>query len=208
MVITDIKKGKKSNIYLYVDGKYYLSLKDEILVKSGLKVGSCVDEEILYNLKKESGIYRAKEKAFNLLSYRNRSKKELKERLEREVDEKSADIAIKKVENLGLINDRSFAREYAIELLFNKRVSVSLVKYKLQFKGISDEIIEEILESLPVDEEKQVLYLLRNKFSYKMKDEEGIKRVISSIKRLGYNWDTIKRALSFYNDGITEDELI
>lgn len=208
MVITDIKKGKKSNIYLYVDGKYYLSLKDEILVKSGLKVGSCVDEEILYNLKKESGIYRAKEKAFNLLSYRNRSKKELKERLEREVDEKSADIAIKKVENLGLINDRSFAREYAIELLFNKRVSVPLVKYKLQFKGISDEIIEEILESLPVDEEKQVLYLLRNKFSYKMKDEEGIKRVISSIKRLGYNWDTIKRALSFYNDGITEDELI
>lgn len=206
MVITEIKKGKRGNSLLFGDGQYLMSLKDEVLIKSGVKVGTHIDESVLNNIKKISEICKAKEKALNLLSYRGRSKKELKDRIARDTDEIYASLAVEKMESLGLINDVSFAEQYAQELLFNKRCSFSLTRYKLREKGISEEIIDSVLSKIDVNEDDQVLFLLNNKFYKKIKDEKSKKRVINTLSRLGYSWSVIKNAFSALDESVIEDE--
>lgn len=208
MIITEIKRGKRGCYLVFGDEEYLMSVKAEVLIKSGIKVGKHVDEDTLAGIKKQSDFYRAKEKALNLLSYRGRSKKELKDRLSRDADEKSVDMALQKMESLGLINDESFAMQYAEELLLNKRVSLSLAKYKLREKGISDEIIEKVFLQFDINEEEQVLFLLRKKYLEKMQDEKSKTSVVRALMRRGYNLSTVKRAFSLLNDSIIEDETI
>lgn len=207
MIVTDIKKGKNGNSLLFCDGRYLMAIKTEVILKNKIEVGFFIDDKIFNKIKDESDLCKAKEKAFNLLTYRNRSKKELRERLLRVTSETATELAIKKMETLGLVDDFTFASQYAKEL-FNKRFSVLKVKYKLKEKGICSNIIEEVIADINVNEEKQILILLRSKFWGKFNDEKGKNRVINILNRMGYEFSVIKRAFSLYTEGIQEDELI
>jgi Uncharacterized protein conserved in bacteria len=202
MIIKGIKTGKRGNSLLLFDENYneknFMSIKTEILIKNGLKVGDCLGEENLEELISESEIHKAKEKALNLLSYRGRSKKELKNRIAQKSNEAYADIAVKKMEDLGLINDKAFAKEYALELLHKRKFSISGAKYKLREKGIDNEIIEEALEEIDINEEQQALDVINKKFLKITADEKGKKRVMNVLIRLGYNQSVIKRAFAIY----------
>ncbi len=208
MIIKGIKKGKRGDSFLFFDknfnDKNFMSLKTEILLKNGIKIGECLDEDKLERLIAESEIHRAKEKALNLLSYRSRSKKELKKRIEQESNEAYADIAVKKMEDLGLVNDKAFAVEYASELLFKRKFSLSGAKYKLREKGIEDELIEEVLAGMNIDEEQQALDVINKKLLKKVVDEKNKKRVINVLNRLGYSWGVIKRAFLVFENQMKE----
>ena len=218
MIITEIKKGRRGNYLLFSDSGYFMSLKAEILIKKGIKTGYNINENEIEEIKKENNLYKAKEKAFHLLSYRSRSQKELKDRIKKEAGENCAETVVKKMETLGLINDKVFARQYCGELFLNKKMAIAGVRYKLREKGIDDEIVEEVLKEFDINEEKQILSLLNGKFLKKMKNEntkgenieneKGKNRVINSLSRLGYSWSTIKRALALFEEGIKEDDLI
>lgn len=204
MVVTEIKKAKNGKSFLYVDYRYETCLSDEIIAKNGIKVGKPIDEGELDRIKKESKLYSVTQKAFNILSFSSRSKKELEDKLKRSSDEDIAAKVIDKVENLGLIDDNAFAENYANELSKNKKASVFMIRYKLKHKGISEDIIDNVLDNLQIDEQEQILSLLNGKFSKKMQTESGIQKAIASLRRLGYDWDAIKSALSTYNDLLSE----
>lgn len=206
MVITQIKKGKRGNSFLFLDGEYFTSIKTEILIKNGIKAGETIDEAKLEKIKQESDLFKAQQKALNLLSYRARSKKELKDRIKRETCETYADLTVKKMESLGLVNDKNFAKDYANELFLRKKISILGVKYKLKEKGISEEIIDQVLNDINVDEEKQALVFLQKRFSGKINDEKSKSKAINALNRLGYSWETIKRAMFTFEEEIKEDD--
>lgn len=206
MVITGIKKGRRGNSLLFCDGEYIVSLNTEVVLKNGIKVGMHIDEEILEDIKKKSDIRKAEEKALNLLTYRGRSKKELQDRLARDTDEASASLAVEKMDRLGLVDDKAFAEQYAHELLYNKRFSLSAVKYKLRARGISEEVIEELFSEVDIDEHQQVLFLLKGKFCRKIGDEKSKNRTINSLVRMGYGYGVIKKAFSILGENALEDE--
>ena len=53
VIITSIKKSKKGNILIYADNNYLASVLPEVFLKSGLKIGSYIDDEILESLNEE-----------------------------------------------------------------------------------------------------------------------------------------------------------
>ena len=193
MIITDIKPGRKGNILVYADGKYILSVPREIFLKSGINRGSEIDEKDIENITFEIDSYKAKSRALNLLSYRAHSKKELQDKLKRRLDEKSAKIAADKMEQIGLLNDENYARDFASHLQKNKMYAKKRISYELSKKGINEEIISEVLDNLELSEDETLEKAASKKSS---ENEKEKRRLIAHLMRLGYSWSQINRFLN------------
>ena len=77
---------------------------------------------------------KAKERALYLLEYRDHSKKELIDKVKRTNSEESAIQAVEYLEELGLVNDENFAKKYAHDLVYLKRLSGKRLEYELKKK--------------------------------------------------------------------------
>ena len=130
MLITAIEERKKGLSALFIDGEYALSIDTVTLVSYGKKTGSEISDEELHNLIEQSNINRAKEKALYLIEYRTRTRKEIEDKLIPLYGENATEAAIERLEQLKLIDDESFAREYAENLLIKKKFSVRKVSTK------------------------------------------------------------------------------
>lgn len=192
MIITDIKPGRKGNILVYADGKYILSVPREIFLKSGMNRGSKIDEREIENINFEIDSFKAKSRALNLLSYRAHSKKELQDKLKRRLDEKSAKIAADKMEQIGLLNDENYARDFASHLQKNKMYAKKRISYELSKKGIDEEIISEVLNNLELSEDETLEKAVSKK---SIENEKEKRRLIAHLMRLGYSWSQINRFL-------------
>lgn len=198
MLITAVEERKKGMSALFIDGEYAVSIDTVTLVSSGKKAGSEITDEELYELLHLSKINRAKEKALYLIEYRARTRREIEERLVPLYGEEASEAALERLEQLGLIDDESFAREYAQKLLFGKNYSAKRASFEMAKKGINRDLIDEILEEMQPDPMEQIEKLLETKFARSLGDEKGRTKVINSLKSMGFSWYDIKDAMSGY----------
>ena len=98
------------------------------------------------------------------------------------------------MEELGLVNDESFARRYARKLIFEKKMSKRAALFELSRKGIDKETAEEILDEIDVDYREQIKDFLDKKYR-DLSDEKTKRRAVAALQRLGYGWDDIKAAM-------------
>ena len=158
----------------------------------------------MHEIIKLSNERRAKEKALWLLSYREHSKKELEDKIRRTSDDESAQKAVDRMEELGLVDDERFARHYAEKLLNTKHMSMRGIAYELTRKGIDRETAEELCEELDVDVSEQIRAVIDKKYR-NLSDEKVKRRAVAYLQRLGYRWDDIKSVLSEYNEDETDE---
>lgn len=203
MVITAIEPRRKAMSALYLDGEYVMNLDTRTLTENRIDVGKDIDDEDLHEIIRLSNERRAKEKALWLISYRDHSKKELADKIKRTCDEESADKAVERMEELGLVNDESYALRYAQKLIFTKHMSKNAVVYELVRKGIDKELAAEILEEIEVDVSEQIRIIIDKRYK-NISDEKTRRRAVAALQRLGYRWDEIKGVIEEY----TEDDSI
>jgi regulatory protein len=203
MLITAIEPRRKSMSALYIDGEFAMLLDTQTLIENRFKVGREIDDDDLQEIINLSNERRAKEKALWLISYRDHSKKELADKIKRTYDEQSAEKAVERLEELGLVNDEGFARRYAEQLIFSKRMSKKAAAYELARKGIDRELSDEILEGIDLDTKENIRAVLERKYR-NISDEKTKRRAVSALQRLGYGWDDIKSVIEEYTN-FTED---
>lgn len=202
MTITNVVPKRKGLSALYIDGEFALKIDTETFLISKLSIGDEITDDELKELIDSSNEKRAKEKALWLISYRDHSKKELIEKVRKTADNESAQKAVERLQELGLVNDEKFARRYAEQLLLSKKLSKKAAKYKLIEKGIDRQLAEEILEEFEVDPREQIRDIIESKYISSLADEKGKRRAVASLQRKGFNWSDIKAVLEEY----TEDE--
>lgn len=203
MVITNIVPKRQKLSAVYIDGEFALKIDTETILVSKFTVGSEITDEELKNLIDKSSQKRSKEKALWLLSYRDHSKKELKTKLLKTTDNSSAEKAVERMEELGLINDEKYARRYASDLINIKHLSKKGALYKLAEKGIDRELASAILEEFDIDPKENITIIIEKKYKSVINTEKGKKRAVASLQRMGYNWSDINAVLKNY----IEDEL-
>ena len=196
MKITSTEERRKSLTALYIDGEYAVSVDTMTFLSTGKKVGSEMTDEELYDLIETSKYNRAKEKALYLIEYRDRTKKELFDKLVVLFGECASKRAIERLEELGLINDEKYAREYAEVLLDRKGFSRQRAVFELMKKGIDKDVIEEILDELEPDPVEQIKKLLETKFARRLSNENDIAKTVNSLKAMGYRWSDINEAMN------------
>lgn len=194
MLITAVEPRRKSMCALFIDGEFVMNLDAQTLIENRFDVGREIDDDDLKEIIDLSNERRAKEKALWLISYRAHSKKELTDKLKRSYDEQSAQKAADRMEELGLIDDLDFARQYAKKLVYTKKMSVRAATYELQRKGIDKATAEEVLGELDFDPQTQIIEFINKKYK-NINDEKVRRRAVAALQRLGYGWDDIKSAL-------------
>lgn len=196
MLISAVEPWKKSMSAVYIDGEYAVTLDTMTLIKNHIKAGAEISDEELHSLIQQSEKQRANEKALNLITYRDHSKKELKEKLSRTYSAETAEEIAEKMQEAGLVNDEEYARKYADELLRKKHMSMRGIEFKLREKGISSEIIQIIKEELEFDPVSEIQQVLAKKYPTYAQDEKVKKRAIAALQRLGWSWSNIKNAMN------------
>lgn len=199
MLITAIEPRRKAMSALYIDGEFVMNLDTRTLIENRFDVGREIDDDDLHEIINLSNERRAKEKALWLISYRDHSKRELTDKIRRTCDEESAEKAVERMEELGLVNDRVFAERYARKLIFTKHMSKTAASYELARKGIDRELADEILDSIDVDEREQIREVIEKKYR-NISDEKIKRRAFSALQRLGYRFDDIRAVLEEYTE--------
>lgn len=191
--ITDITKTKKGYNALFCENGFLFSVDDLMLVQQKIQIGSCFTGQELSLIYEKSNTNKAVQKAYNLLSFRSHSKKELYTKLCKSFDSDCAMAACDKMENLGLINDDEFCRAKAEYLINVKKCSLRETKLKLLTLGINKDIIESCIENYDNDTQAENLqHLLQTKYRNKLNNPQ---KVFSSLMRKGYSYYDIKSAM-------------
>lgn len=199
MIITAIEPRRKSLSAIYIDGEFALKLDTETVLSERLKVGIEIDDDRLLELIKTSDARRAKEKALWLISYRDHSEGELRQKLLKDYGEEAVDKAIERLMELGLINDESFAKKYA-ESLSHKHLSQRQIQQKLRLKGIDKELSSETVEDLNLDEKEEIRALIEKKYIRKLSDDADLRRTIAALQRRGFGYSDIKAVINEFRE--------
>ena len=203
------KPGKGEKIHLSLDGEYIATVNADYWFTCGIKSGSEVTPEQLEELLTESARRKMMNKALDLLSLRDYSRRELSDKLvtkawekkeQKDMDlgslkQQASDIC-DRLEELGLLNEERFARSYVDELIRRKHLSRSGLKTALIQKGVQRDIIETVLEAVDVDPVEQIRELLATKFKNRdLTDEKQKTRTVNALLRLGYRYNEIHAAM-------------
>ena len=194
MKITAVEPRRKQMCALFIDGEYVMNLDAQTLIENRFDVGREIDDDELKEIIEKSSERRAKEKALWLISYRSHSKKELFDKLKRSFDEESAQKAVDRMEELGLINDEEFAKLYARKLVNGKKMSVKAAEFQLYRKGIDKITAEQVLGELEYDPQTQIIEFITKKYK-NIQDEKIKRRAVAALQRKGYSWEEIRQAI-------------
>jgi regulatory protein len=150
LTITAIEKQKRRpRGDVYVDGVLALTLRLDLIVTSGLAVGSEFTGRMRRELEAEDQRLEAINQALRLLSLVPRSEKELRDRLRRRAYRPIAiDAAIDRMRDLGYLNDVVFARGFVEARQSATPRSKRALAFELTRKGVDRETASEAVAEL------------------------------------------------------------
>ncbi len=147
------KNPKRASIYL--DGKFALGVGVEVVQDAGLRRGQVLSEADLDALRRAEAQRRAYQDVLRLLNYRPRSASEVRRRLqERGYDATQVAAAVARFQELGLLDDRAFARNWVQDRQDLHPRGRQGLAAELRQKGLAPEVIAEALDEA-VDEEAE-----------------------------------------------------
>lgn len=192
--ITKIEGQKnKDKFNLFVDGQFYSGIMKETAIANNFFVGKKIEKDALDKILIESESKLAFAKASDLLATRLHSKNELRLKLLKKGYSNDAILlALGKLEEYGYINDREFA------LLFvqsNAKQSKQMLRNKLLAKGVSSEIVDDVLLKLSDDDELENAIKLAEKYLKNKNFEENRNKLYAFLARKGFSNSVVKNAI-------------
>ncbi|MEG1448917.1 MAG: RecX family transcriptional regulator [Oscillospiraceae bacterium] len=196
-IITDITITKKGRYALFLDGEFAFSVDEQTLFEYHLQNTKEIQTELMEEIQYTSDLRYAKEMAFNLLSYKSYTTKDLQKKLVRYVSSEVAEDAIQKMVELSLVDDLDYAMRYSRDLFRIKKYSLSKIRSELKKKGIEEDYIEEALCQFEEESaEKQISDIILKKYSNKLGDEKGLRSTVNGLLRRGYNYSDIRTVIN------------
>lgn len=184
-------------VSVFIDSQYSFSLPEEEYIRLGLyEKNEITDEELSY-IKKEVLLKSARSKAIKYLSFKLLSEKELFIKLQSiGFDEETIISLLDDLKAMGYINDKIYAQKFVFERSKLKPKSKKMLKIELSTRGISDDIIDEVLDNFEYDELTIIGRLIRKKFGkYDLSDPKIEIKVMSFLMHRGFSMDMIKQGI-------------
>ena len=212
--ITDLKQQKKKldRFNVFIDGNFAFGISADLRFEKKLEVGQNLSEKQLAELINLDQAERVLAKSLRFLSFRPRSEREIREHLlrkgklkdikgddEKAQYERSVETVIKKLENLGQIDDYEFTKWWVEQRMRFKQSGIHLLKAELASKGVSKDTVDEILSANINKESYEDLALTaaqKKESSYRRLPKEDFKiRLSQFLARRGFDWNTIKKVV-------------
>lgn len=199
MKITSIEPQRNKNrVNIYVDDLFTIGIDLELKYKHKLEVGMEVDDDFITEVLKAEEQNKVINHALNLLSFRQRSEKEIFTALKRKgYEEFYIENAIDYCRDQKYLDDRAFAKAFIKDKLNINKLGGQRIKFELQKKGVSQEIIDEVLV-LDKDDQLEAAFKLAEKKlpSYRNDDRNAVYRKLSGfLQRKGYPFDIVSKVM-------------
>lgn len=194
-------------MHLFINDEYDFTVTADFWFSSSFQSGDKIDEGELEQLKTKAEDRKAFNKALNIICRRDHGERELTEKLSKTLDRASAEAAVKKAVDLGLVNDNTFAQKYAQELYSRKGFAPARIRLELLRKGISRDLADEVANEIEFNPQERIAELLdSNRFARQLTDEKGKDRTCNTLARLGYSYSDIRSAMREIEIEIPDDE--
>ena len=221
--VTDIKEAvrDKNRVNIFINDKYFCSLDISQVVDLHIKIGRELSDEELDSLKLASDFGKFYARALEYALMRPRSKKEIKDYLKRKTldrkvriknqktgeyqtkvkqgyDESLVEPVLQRLTERGYMDDYRFATTWAENRNASKGTSVKKLRLELQQKGISSQIIDEVLADSGRNDREE----LRKVISRKAKKYPDEQKLIQYLMRQGFNYSDISEELSIESSSV------
>lgn len=194
------QKRKKERFNIYIDGEFAFGLDAENLAKEKLQAGQKISNDTINQLIVLNEFVKVYDKVLRFLSYRPRSKKEIENYLKKQqVGSRVSGLVFDKLAKYNYLNDYQFAKWWIASRLRFRPKGKNILKAELIKKGISKQIIEQVLEKVSPDLQEEIALAVARKqiTKYKnLKQSEILKKLTSFLARRGFNWETISNVIS------------
>lgn len=188
-------KGRGKKIHLLLDDEYQITTDVDFWADNCIQDGTDIDEEEWTALVAKINYKKAVVKCYDLLSRRDHSVKELRGKLLRTVDKDYADRAVEYMLELGYLDDEKYAHYLLEYLTENKKMSRSFIRQEMFKRGLSSDLIADVLEDAEIDSVSNAADIIMSKYLNKLKAQGGRDKVIAAMMRKGFSYSDIRDAL-------------
>ena len=202
MKIERITKKDNRNVVIHFDNEEKLIINLEVFIKSGLKKGMGVSSDRFSFLIDENRRYYVKLYAIRLLARRPHSEQELRTKLfQKRYEKEMISDAIEELKEKKLIDDYKFALIFTEEKMRTKLWGEKKIKGELIKKGISRELISQVIEEkLPEGNKLNDAVILAEKkmkmlSHQKLERRKLAERIYSYLSSRGYDYETSRDAV-------------
>ncbi len=188
--ITAIVRQKRNpeRVSIFLDEEYAFGLTR--IVAAWLQVGQYLSEEKIASLQAEDAREVAYLKAIKYLDYRERSEAEIRIHLnKRDINESVIEDVIDRLLRSGLVDDRRFAANWVENRLEFRPRGRRALFYELRQKGISEEIIQETLDSINDEELAYQAAIKKAKNYQSLEWDDFRKKMLGFLSRRGFSYD-------------------
>lgn len=196
MIVERIVSKDDEKATVFFDNGEKIILHKDVLYQSGLRKGDEISSDRFSFLNNQENFYLIKQKAFRLLQRRIHTSRELYIKLRQKF---SDDLLIKncltELQQKGLINDKEFALAFISEKQKSKKWSKAKLRSELIKRGVSSEIISEVLNQTFNNEREieSAKELAEKKLSQIIKKENDKRKVYQKImmylQSKGYDYE-------------------
>ncbi|HYT33731.1 MAG TPA: RecX family transcriptional regulator [Ktedonobacteraceae bacterium] len=184
---------------VYVDGRFLLGANATVVLQMGLGVEQELLPAQLEQLRSEEVLQQAVDRAYDYLSYRPRSREEVRRYLRRkQTAPEIIDAALARLDRFELVNDRDFATFWAENRQQFSPRGARAIKNELRMKGVGREVVDEMVSD-EKDEElallagrKKAMSLLHNPTMDYMTFRT---RLGSFLQRRGFDYEIVARTV-------------
>jgi len=195
MIITEIVTLDQRRSRVSVDGSFAFVLYKREIKKYDIELEKEISRECYDEILSDVIIHRAKARILYLLKASDRTEKQLYDKLKEGYYPKEAiEVAIAYAKSYHYIDDERYARNYI--QFHGKKNSKKQLMYTLLQKGIGKELLENLLEENPVDEDIQIQkWLTKKHYNSENATYEEKQKLGAALVRKGFSVDNIKQRL-------------
>lgn len=211
-VITKIgrQKNNQERYNIYLNDEYAFAVDESTLIKFGLMKGKTLEQFDIDEIAYEDEIAKAFNKALHFLSFQMRSEYEVKKKL---LDAGHGEAvvleAIRKLENLGFLNDATYSKALLETKKRTMKKGPRAIRQDLKKKGIDKSLQDEVLETFTYEEQLDIAMQLAEKEvrAGNRKTPTQVKQKIQDVlMRKGYSFSIVSDVLERIKLEREEDE--
>ena len=189
-----LQSRSKNRINVYLDEQFAFGLSKALA--NELAVGKWLSDQEIQKLLRLETEHKLYQKALRLIALRPRSEAELRKAFQKKNKSLTTqDSVLKKLSEVGLLDDRSFAENWVENRLTFRPRGKRALRSELFQKGISTEIIEETLDQ--VDEE-QAAWSAAEKGARRYQSleyQEFKQKLFGYLSRRGFSYNMIHEVI-------------
>lgn len=190
----EAQQRRVNRVNVYLDGRFAFSLDSSLA--AGLQEGEDLAPERVEALLSEDRLNKARQRALHYLSYRPRSRQELRQYLRRKGDPPEVvERALEGLDDSGLVDDQAFARYWVENRERFRPRSALLLRQELRAKGLEEGAIQQVLAE--VDEASSARRAARSQASRLagLEEPEFRRKLGDYLRRRGFSYATVRDAV-------------